>query len=101
MFNLQSLVQGLDCHLPFQGCGTGGHNLLVHLADLITIVDSQRVASVEDVHSTGVATSDTGAHADLRVSQLLDTSCDLGPRLWSDSMQLFPRDMASLMDEYK
>ena len=64
-----------------RGCGEkGSADLLVQLAELVAAV---------------AAPGD-----DAGPQRLLDAVCGAGGRLWSEAMQLFPRDMAPLLDEY-
>lgn len=73
-----------------QGCGDkGAADLLLRLAELVVAVKEQQ-AGGGGGGSSGAAASQA----------LLDAACDAGPRLWSDALQLFPRDMAPLLEEY-
>lgn len=83
-----------------QGCAKGSPDvLLLQLAELVTAVEAHRGASGG---GCGFLIGDSGAAAStLGPQQLMDAACELGPRVWCDTMQLFPRDMTPLMDEYR
>ncbi|GBF99239.1 hypothetical protein Rsub_11446 [Raphidocelis subcapitata] len=76
-----------------RGCGPegGGAQLLLHLAELVAAVASQA-----DCGSSGAAGGSACA-----ATHLLDAAVEIGPRLWGEALQLFPRDMAPLMEEYR
>ena len=82
------LAPTTSCPNRLQGCGEGGGaQLLLRLAELVAAVELQA--------------SRPGDGAPCAATQLLDAAVDIGPRLWSEALQLFPRDMMPLMDEYR
>ena len=85
-----------------QGCGKGSSiALLVQLVELVAAVEVHRSAGGEPATSSGLLSNEGMAASLLAPQQLMDAACELGPRFWCDTMQLFPRDMAALMDEYR
>lgn len=70
-----------------QGCNEkDSADLLLQLAELVGAIAAQ--TSTDDALGVGP-------------QRLLDAACAAGGRLWSESMQLFPRDMARhLLEEY-
>ncbi|KAI8472724.1 MAG: hypothetical protein J3K34DRAFT_205175 [Monoraphidium minutum] len=88
-----------------RGCSKGGSELLVRLAELVAAVEAQRVAvgggAADGSGGVSTAGGDGGAASACAPQQLLESACDVGPRIWCETMQLFPRDMAPLLDEYR
>lgn len=78
-----------------QGCSKGRSDLLIQLAEIVRAVESQRAAG------SLLAGSDSAVHGPLSARKLLDAACDLGGRLWSDAVQLFPRDLSLVVEEYR
>jgi hypothetical protein len=99
---------------PPQGCSdAGGAPLLARLAELVVAVDAQRHAphgAAGGSASCGPSSSGGGsstagggpaAAVPWATQQLLEAACEAGGRLWSEAMQLFPRDMGPLLEAYR
>jgi hypothetical protein len=90
----------------------------MRLAELVVEVEAQQQAATSNGGTSGApsigglggacggggsaaATFDGASAGPWAPQQFLEASCDMGGRLWSDAMQLFPRDMGSLLEEYR
>lgn len=98
LLGLMGIQAGVD---DIRGCSKGSGDLLLQLAGLVAAVDAQRSGISSSSTSERRGGTDSCAIPALAAQQLLESACDLGSRVWCDTMQLFPRDMAPLVEEHR